>query len=290
MTEPTTARIAARLRAAGCVWADDEAAQLVDAARSPAELEQLVARRVAGEPLEHVVGWADFAGVRLRVGPGVFVPRRRSQHLVDTAAAWIRVRPRCGADNGRAAGPRDAEGLLVLDLCAGSGALGLALHHRAGPFRLVATDIDPVAAACAVENLAAVGGTVVVGDLFDAVPSALRGRLGLIVANAPYVPNDQLALMPREARDHEPAAALDGGADGLKLHRRLLAQAPRWLAPGAAVMLEVSDRQVAAAESMVRSSGLVAVVRPSPDDRRTVVVVGQLCAGSSSGPALAAGK
>src|ERR1700732_3126871 len=108
------ASVVARLRAAGCVFAEDEAAVLVATSRSRAELDALVGRRAAGEPLEQVVGWAEFAGQRILVDPGVFVPRRRSEFLVAVGVGLGRSRL-----GGRSAVP------VIVDLCCGTGALGL---------------------------------------------------------------------------------------------------------------------------------------------------------------------
>ena len=225
--------IVARLRAAGCVWAEDEARLLAEAASGPAELDGLVARRVAGAPLEHVVGWAAFCGLRVEVDPGVFVPRRRSEFLVEQAcAAWGRaVRATCP---------------LVVDLCCGSGALGLAVAVRLGQARLHAADVEPVAVRCARRNLARVGGVVHEGDLFGALPGELRGSIDLLVANVPYVPTAAVGLMPAEARLHEPRTALDGGPDGLDLARRVAIGAPVWLAPGGIVLIETGAQQAEA--------------------------------------------
>ena len=191
-------------------------------------------RREAGEPLEVIVGWADFCGLRVAVDPGVFVPRQRTALLVELAAEGLPV-------------DRPAR---VLDLCCGTGALGLALAARAD-VELFAADVDPVAVACARRNLAGVG-EVFAGDLYAALPAALRGRLDVVLANAPYVPTDGIALMPPEARLHEPRSALDGGDDGLAVHRRIVADAADWLAPGGRLLIEVAERQgggVAAADA-----------------------------------------
>ena len=187
-----------RLRAAGCVFAEEEAALLLDAAGSPAQLASMTARRVAGEPLEYVVGWAAFCGLRMVVEPGVFVPRHRTELLVDEAARLLdgAVRP------------------VVLDLCCGSGALGAALAARR-EVEVYAADVDPAAVRCARVNVATVGGVVVEGDLFDPLPPALRGHVEVLMANVPYVPTDAIALMPPEARDHETRATLDGGISAI---------------------------------------------------------------------------
>lgn len=230
--------LVARLRAAGCVFAEDEAAVLVEAATSPAELAQMLQRRVAGHPLEHVVGWVEFAGRRVVVDEGVFVPRRRSELLVREAVAHL----------ARAARPARTvppirRAPVVVDLCCGCGAIGMAIATAVPGIDLLAADLDPVAVRCAARNVAAVGGTAVQGDLFEALPVRLRGRVDVLVANAPYVPTGAIALMPPEARDHEPVAALDGGPDGTDILCRVIAGAPPWLAPGGLVLVEVGRTQ-----------------------------------------------
>jgi release factor glutamine methyltransferase len=249
-----TREVVDRLRAAGCVFAEEEAALLVAEAGSPAELDALVARRVAGEPLEYVVGWAEFAGLRLAVAPGVFVPRHRTELLVQEAVALV--------GGGRP---------VVVDLCCGCGALGAALAARVD-VELYAADVDPVAVRCAAGNLAAAGGRVLTGDLYDALPVALRGRVRVLMANVPYVPTGEIALMPPEARDHEARMALDGGSDGLDLLRRVADGAPSWLAPGGHLLVESSERQAHAMTAVLAEHGLAARVVTSDDGDTTVVV------------------
>ncbi|MEU4746430.1 putative protein N(5)-glutamine methyltransferase, partial [Actinosynnema sp. NPDC023658] len=217
--------VVARLRAAGCVFAEDEARVLVAAAGSPAELELLTARRVAGLPLEHVVGWAEFCGVRVAVDPGVFVPRRRTEFLVRVAVGVARP------------------GAVVVDLCCGSGAVGAAVAARVAGVELHAVDVDPAAVRCARRNVGS--GRVYEGDLYEPLPRSLLGRVGVLVANAPYVPTGAIGLMPPEAREHEPLVALDGGEDGLDVQRRVIADAVRWLAPGGRLLVETGARQAA---------------------------------------------
>src|SRR5215468_1403614 len=141
--------IVARLRAAGCVFAEDEARLLMTAARTPAELEVMVGQRAAGRPLEQVLGWAEFCGLRIAVAPGVFVPRRRTEFLVRQAEALARP------------------GAVVVDLCCGSGAVGAALAAALHRIELHAVDIDPVAVRCARHNLATAGARVYEGDLYQ---------------------------------------------------------------------------------------------------------------------------
>jgi release factor glutamine methyltransferase len=221
----------------------------------------MVGRRAEGVPLEHVLGWAEFCGVRVAVDPGVFVPRPRTEILVRQAAAL--------------AGP----GAVVVDLCCGSGAVGAALAAILDLSELHAVDIDPAAVACARGNVFAAGGHVHQGDLYAPLPPGLRGRVDLLLANAPYVPTEAIGLLPAEARVHEPRAALDGGPDGLDVVRRVAAGAARWLAPEGHLLVETSGRQAPHALETVTAAGLVARVVHSSELDATVVV------GTKPGPA-----
>ena len=246
--------VVARLRAAGCVFAEDEARLLIAAAGTPAELVSLVDRRVAGLPLEHVLGWAEFCGLRIAVDPGVFVPRRRTEFLAREAAA------------------AGHHGAVVVDLCCGSGAVGAALAAALDQVELHATDIDPAAVRCARRNVAAAGGQVHEGDLCDPLPATLRGRVDVLIANAPYVPTGELGLLPAEARVHEARVALDGGADGLDVLRRVIIAAPHWLAPAGCLLVEASERQVPQLVEAFARTGLSSQVRASAELDATVVL------------------
>ncbi|KOU69057.1 SAM-dependent methyltransferase [Streptomyces sp. MMG1533] len=246
--------VVAALRAAGCVFAEDEARLILAAARNPAELAAMVDGRVLGRPLELVLGWAEFRGLRITVEPGVFVPRRRTEFLVEQALAQV------------------PHASVVVDLCCGSGAVGAALATALGPVELHAADIEPAAVRCARRNVAAVGGHVHAGDLFDALPGELRGRVDILAANVPYVPTGEVALLPAEARDHEPLVALDGGADGLDVLRRVAAEAPRWLAPGGCLLVETSERQASAAVEAFVGGGLETRLAVSEEMYANVVV------------------
>ena len=256
--------LTARLRAAGCVFAEDEARLLIAAAPTPEALESMTSRRAAGLPLEHVLGWAEFCGLRIAVDTGVFVPRRRTEFLVRQAAAlldgWRRESPAAGLPSP-----------VVIDLCCGSGAVGAALAALAGPADLHCADIDPAAAACARTNVQPLGGQVHQGDLYAALPAGLRGRVRLMAVNAPYVPSADIETMPQEARLHEPRACLDGGVDGLEVQRRVAAGARHWLAPGGHVLIETSRRQAAGTSRILRRHGLAARVLRSEELGATVV-------------------
>jgi release factor glutamine methyltransferase len=263
--------IVARLRAAGCVFAEDEARLLISEARTPAELTAMVDRRAAGLPLEHVIGWAEFCGLRIAVDPGVFVPRRRTEFLVGQAVSLARP-PSQARPPSLARPPSQARPPVVVDLCCGSGAVGAALAAALGEIELHAADVDPAAVACARRNVAAAGGRVHEGDLYEPLPAALRGRVDLLAANVPYVPSGEVGLLPPEARTHEPRLALDGGDDGLDLLRRVIAGAPQWLTPGGHLLSEISDRQAAAAVDAVTAAGLVPTLASSEEMNATVII------------------
>ena len=260
LPEDAVPGITARLRAAGCVFAEDEAKLIIGSASTPDELAAMIDRRVAGLPLEHVLGWAEFCGLRIIVGPGVFVPRRRSEFLVSQAVAAVR------------SGSRSFRVPVVLDICCGSGALGLAVATQLGMAELHAADIDPGACEYARRNLAAIAGDVHEGDLFDSLPADLHGRVDLIVANAPYVPTAEVGVMPAEARLHEPLVALDGGSDGVNVHRRVAAIAPEWLARSGSLLIETSERQAALTEAAMARAGLTTTVVTDGDLDTTVVI------------------
>jgi release factor glutamine methyltransferase len=243
-------KIVRALRAAGCVFAEDEAALLIAESRADPDLEDMVRRRVDGEPLEYILGWAEFHGIRVSIDPGVFVPRHRTELLVDEALRLCRP------------------GSVVVDLCCGAGAIGVAMLDRMPALDLFAADVDPAAVRTARRNLPPE--RVFEGDLFAALPGQLRGRIDVLAVNTPYVPTGEIALMPPEARDHEHRIALDGGADGLDLQRRVAAVAGEWLAPGGSLLVEASERQAPVSAAIFEAAGFTA--RIVEDDDTTVVV------------------
>jgi release factor glutamine methyltransferase len=283
--------IAARLRAAGCVFAEDEAGVLLADTVDPAELERRIRRRVDGEPLEYIVGWAEFCGLRITVAPGVFVPRQRTAVLVHETLRLLQARATAARAGGPVARVRsEAGGPVVLDLCCGAGAIGAAVLAGRPDVHLHAADIDPDAVACARATLQAVSAAtasdpaappapapqapaaVYLGDLYDALPDSLHGGFEVIVVNAPYVPSDDIRLMPHEAKDYERLATLDGGSDGLALHREVAAGARSWLVPGGHVVIETSRRQAAATAEIFEGYGFeVAIVRDAKIDGTALV-------------------
>jgi release factor glutamine methyltransferase len=257
---------------AGCVFAEDEVAVLLASAHTPLELEQMVQQRVAGAPLEHIVGWAEFAGMRVAVHPGVFVPRRRTELLLLHALRLMRAEPvEAPFDKLRAHKPSRP---VVVELCCGSAALSLALASTLQHIELYANDIDPAAVRCAGRNLAGLAGPACVlqGDLYESLPPSLAGRVDLLLANAPYVPTDSISLMPREARRYEPRVALDGGSDGLDVQRRIAAGASRWLAPDGHLLVETSRSQADESVAILERHGLATKVVTSDELDATAVI------------------
>jgi len=244
--------LVARLRAAGCVFAEDEARLIARQAHSPAEVERLVALRESGRPLEHVLGWVGFLGSRVLLDPGVFVPRRRTELLARAAIGIVR--------------PGDT----VVDLCCGAGAVGAAVAAAVDGVRLFAADLDPAAVRCARRNLPP--DTVFEGDLFEALPATLRGGVDVLVANAPYVPTEAIPLMPIEARRFEARMALDGGGDGLDVQRRIAAEAPLWLSSHGVLLIETSGAQAGLTAGIMRDAGLKPRIVASKRLDATVVV------------------
>jgi release factor glutamine methyltransferase len=244
--------IVERLRASGCVFAEDEAALIVESARDAVEVEDMVEQRAGGAPLEYVVGWASFCGLRIAVEPGVFIPRRRTEFLIAQALQVVR------------------DGAVVVDLGCGSGALGAAVAAQRS-VSVYAADVEPVAVRCARRNLQPFGGTVYEGDLFAALPVRLRGGVDVLLSNVPYVPTDEIRLLPPEARLYEPRVTLDGGPDGLATLRRVVAGAGEWLRPGGHLYVEMSDRQAPLARDVMAAAGMSAEIVTDDDLGANVV-------------------
>lgn len=218
------------------MWAEEEAAVLLATGLRGAALEGLLARRLAGEPLETVVGRVRFLGRDLVVAPGVFVPRRRTEHLARLAAAYA------------------GKGRVLVELCCGVAPVAAVVAEG----DVHAADLSPEALLCAGVN--APHAALHLGDLYAALPARLRGRVDVLAANAPYVPTARIPLMPPEARDHEPWVALDGGPDGVDVHRRVASGALEWLAPGGVLLVETSPEQQGLTTGLLEAAGLRADV------------------------------
>ncbi|MGX5529790.1 putative protein N(5)-glutamine methyltransferase [Bacillus toyonensis] len=246
--------IITRLRTAGCVFAEDEAKLLISEAQTPEILADMVEQRTAGFPLEHIIGWANFCGIRIAVEPGVFVPRRRTEFLVQQTAYLA------------------MPGAIIVDLCCGTGAVGAALATVLGGIELYAVDIDPVSVQCARRNINWASGNVYEGDLYHPLPTKIRGCVHILVANAPYVPTEAIKLLPQEARKHEARVALDGGAEGLDVQRRIVTEALLWLAPGGHLLVETSQRQTLQTVEIFAQNGLIPQVKNCDELDATVVI------------------
>jgi len=251
------------LRAGGCVYAEEEARILTEAARSSDTLRAFLERRVRGEPLEYIAGWAEFCGLRVPLRAGVFVPRRRSEFL---AACAIR--------SARAAATRSSGSrpVRVLDMCCGSGAIGLAVAIGSGDIELLAADDSLVAVGCARDNLARVSGRVYQGDLFAALPPTELHCLDVIVANAPYVPTDEIQWLPAEARLYEPLSTLDGGPDGTGVQSRILESAAEWLQAPGVVLIETGEEMADSTARIAREAGFAPEIHADAELGATVML------------------
>ncbi len=207
-------------------------------------LREGVKRRAAGEPLQYVTGEVAFRHIVLKVRPGVLIPRPETEILVDSVLPAIDA---AIAERG---------GALVADICTGSGCIALSIASERPASTVVATDLSELALTVAAENVERLSlldrVTVAHGDLFAALEPGLRGMLDVIVSNPPYVPSADVPDLPAEVAGFEPHLALDGGADGLVVYRRLLAQSREWLRPGGLLGVELDERmvQTAAAEAV----------------------------------------
>lgn len=231
---PLRARVGSKLAEAGCVAPLEEADELIEASRGDdGLLDRLVARRVSGEPLAWVTGSVLFAGHRIRVHTGVYVPRWQSEPLAFRA---IELLP---------------DGGLAADLCTGSGAIAVALARGRPAARVLATDVDPGACACAREN----GVEVFAGHLGTPLIASHRGHFDVVIAVVPYVPTDQLAYLPRDVREHEPLLALDGGPHGTVVLEQAVWAGAELLRPGGALLLELGGDQAEALGGVLRAAG-----------------------------------
>jgi release factor glutamine methyltransferase len=223
------------LAAAGFVAPDEEAAELTAAAGGdPDRLRALVERRLTGEPLAWITGTTEFCGLAIRVDPGVYVPRWHTERLAERAAERL---------------PADG---VAIDLCTGSGALAAVLAARRPGARVLAADLDERAVACARAN----GVEAHQGDLFAPLPPVTAD---VVVAVVPYVPTPELGLLQRDTLTFESTLPYDGGPDGLTLLRRVVAEAPAWLRPGGALLLELGGGQADALAPDLAAHGYAAI-------------------------------
>ena len=245
------AQVTEVLRAAGCIAASDEADELIAAARGDGGLlVELVARRTEGEPLAWLTGSVMFCDVEVMVAPGVYVPRWHTEPLARRAATVLPA------------------GGVAADLCTGAGAIAAVLRAAVPTARVVATELDPVAARCARRN----GVEVFEGFLDDPLPVELERRVDVMTAVVPYVPTGSLRLLPRDVQAFEPRLALDGGPAGTDLLDEVVRRSPRWLRPGGSILLELGGDQAEAVGRLLRGHGFeeVDVMVDEDGDARAV--------------------
>ncbi len=245
------AAVVAALTRAGCVAAEEEAAELMAAADGPAELARMVDRRRSGEPLAWITGRTAFCGLEIVVDPGVYVPRWQSEPLARRAAQLL---PPAG---------------VGVDLATGSGAVAAVMAAARPEARVLATELDPGAVRCARRN----GVDVRHGHLDAPLPADLAGRVDLLCGVLPYVPTAALGLLPRDVLAFEPRVALDGGPDGLRAVTAVVVASGRWVRPGGWLLLEVGSDQIPAVTELFEVSGhhTIEVLVDGDGDPRAVV-------------------
>lgn len=230
--------LASLLAGAGFIAANEEAEELLACAAGDVErLESLVMRRLTGEPLAWITGAISFCGTEIRVNPGVYVPRWQTEALALRAGARL---PTNGA---------------AIDLCTGSGAVARSLIAQRPGARVVATDLDERAVACARAN----GVECYLGDLFAPLPRTIEGRIDVVVGVVPYVPTPALPLLQRDTFAFESPLSYDGGHDGTEILRRVMADSPRFLRRGGALLLELGGEQAGALSDDLARLGYIEV-------------------------------
>ncbi len=231
----------------GFVAPEAEADALLEASSAgAAPIEELVARRLRGEPLAWITGSVRFCGIPVGVEPEVFVPRPHTEALARRA---VELLPSAGN---------------AVDLCTGSGAVAVVLRSARPAATVVATDVDPVAVACARRN----GVDALLGDLDQPLPPLLSGHVDVVTAVVPYVPSEELHLLPRDVLAHEPRRALDGGPAGMRLLLRAAEAAARWLRPEGSVLLELGGDQASAMTAALAGLGLSEISVHRDDEGR----------------------
>lgn len=230
------------MRAGGIESPEAEARWITEAAGGR-DVEELVRRRLAGEPLQYVLGTAAFRRLELKVGPGVFIPRPETEVVAE-----------------RALGRLPTGGTLV-DLCTGSGAIALAVADERPDALVIATELSPAAARWATSNRDSSGLRVEIcrGDLFDALPPDLAGRVDVVVSNPPYVDPAERSALPRDVVDHEPEEALFAPGAGTSVIERITREAPAWLREDGWLVLEIGETQGDAVQAILESRGFAGV-------------------------------
>ncbi|NMM91288.1 hypothetical protein B2J88_44490 [Rhodococcus sp. SRB_17] len=242
------------LRGAGCVFAEDEAEIIWNSVSNFQELESWTHRRIAGEPLEQIVGWVQFAELRLRVGPGVFVPRQRTLLLADATADLV------GTINNP----------VVLEAFCGVAPVAATVLDRHPRTNVHVTDSNSTALSYAQANTDFRAATYQ-GDVLSGLAVELRCKVDVIAAVPPYVPDSEARFLPREAIDFEPGEALFGGSRGLDCIAALLSDAQAWLADEGSLLIEMNPGQVPAVLQLAAPLGYSLVEEFSSEDQTAVV-------------------
>lgn len=248
------ASVTLALEAAGCVAPDEEAFELMSAAHGERELEAMLARRETGEPLAWITGSVSFCGLDVAVERGVYVPRWQTEPLALMAGRLLPLRG------------------VGVDICTGAGAVAMVMGSARRRARIVATEIDHVAANCARRN----GVVVHEGDLDQPLPADLESQVDVMTGVLPYVPGEALHLLPRDVQQFEPRRALDGGDGGVELISALVERSPRWIKNGGWLLLEVGADQVPGVSGMLRASGFGEIETVEDDDGDLRGVAGRL--------------
>lgn len=226
------------MRAGGIESPEAEARWIVDCADGR-DVDELVARRLAGEPLQYVLGTAAFRRLELRVGPGVFIPRPETELVAERAMELL---PEAG---------------VLVDLCTGSGAIALSVADERPDARVVASELSADALRWATSNRDSLGLRVELhhGDLFEPLPATLAGRVDVVVANPPYVDPAERVSLPRDVVDHEPEGALFAPGAGTAVIARIVSEARRWLRRDGWLVLEIGETQSREVRSTLEGAG-----------------------------------
>lgn len=223
----------------------------------------LIARRAAGEPFPILMGYIEFAGLRLDVVAGPFIPRPSSELTVEWAEKRLKRLDRP----------------VIVDVCTGAGPIALALAHQFRDAHVWGADIMEEGLVQARRNarkLSLDNVSFVPGDMFDPLPHRLKGTVDLVTGHVPYVSPAELADLPTEVRDHEPISTLsDDSEDGLFLLRRAVAESTEWLKPGGWLLLEMADDLSEGVEGMMTDAGFKHVGTVADEDDLSVVVEGR---------------
>lgn len=228
---------------AGGIESPEAEARWIEEGAGGRDVDELVRRRLAGEPLQYVLGTTAFRRLELKVGPGVFIPRPETEVVAEHAMGRL------------------PQGGILVDLCTGSGAIALSVADERPDARVVASELSPTAAQWATSNRDALGLRVDIysGDLFESLPSDLAGRADVVVSNPPYVDPSERPMLPPDVVDHEPAEALFAPGEGTAVISRIAAEAPTWLRPDGWLVLEIGETQGYAVAEILQTAGFADV-------------------------------